>query len=404
MSNPGPSAPITLKNAQNHVLKVNSSTDLQVGDDNERVIVFQMPDAADGTVLLQTFGGARQLAADPSAGASLEEGSAGPAPFRKVPTGEGFALGTPDGKHWLSVSGDGKLVFAKLAAPGAAETFTAEPALRTHNRCCCGPSVPLPSTVLWDDLGHRAIVEQGIACLRNPWSPTPESKRFVEIWDSDTNRQAELWSGLREPDYDDNLDDNWTYSSHFYDPDTKNNYWADLGFFNPGPTALERGCEFFRASVTQYANPIPSAETSFQLLGWALHYLTDLSQPMHAANVPNVFGDTGFPAAWDWRHSKWEAYAEGVAQSGKLFENYPRLTVEEMSIDGYVHIEELFDQVARASKAVWRNEVKSIFDRKWGCEAWGPEAADALTHATHMAPVAVAKLLSWWTREAAGPA
>lgn len=131
----------------------------------------------------------------------------------------------------------------------------------------------------------------------------------------------------------------------------------------------------------------------------SLHYLTDLTQPMHAANIPNIFGEGSFPVAWEWRHSKFEDYGELVAGSGGLYENYPRLTVEEMSIDEFEKIEELYDLVARGSKQVWLQNVKPIYDQKWGTEAWGPEALDALLKATHQAPVFVAKLLSWWVRE-----
>lgn len=44
-----------------------------------------------------------------------------------------------------------------------------------------------------------------------------------------------------------------------------------------------------------------------------------------------------------------------------------------------------------------------IYEQKRYLEAWGPEAHDALERATHMAPIAVAKFFSYWTRQILDP-
>lgn len=385
-----------------YVVKGAASDSFEVGAERDGAVLFEMPAApqtSDGRVLLRTLGGRTQVPADPSLGVAPQDGSAEPAPFLKVPVGDGFALGTPDKGHWLSVSGEGKLVFSKLTSPGASETFTAEAPPRHHGHGCCGPAPVTPSAALWNDVGHRTIVAQAITCLYNPWTPTPESKGFVKLWASDGGFQSDLFRGLLKADYNSTFNDTSGsipyYTSHFYDPDTGKNYWGD-----DSPTALSRGSALFRDSVDAYLGRVVSAESPAELLGLALHYFTDLTQPMHAANIANVYGDhPSWPLLGDWRHSKYEDYAELVAKSGKLFENYPRLTVEEMSLHGINKIEDLYLSIAKASKQVWTDYVKPIYEGKRYLEAWGPEAADALKHSTHMAPVGVAKFLSFWARE-----
>jgi hypothetical protein len=387
-----------------YIVKDTASDGFQVGAEYDGALLFQMPsvsETSDGLVLLQTFGGRRQVPADPSRGVVLRDSSAAQAPFFKVPVGDGFALGIPDKEHWLSVSDEGKLVFSKLTSPGVSETFTTQATPHAQKHACCGPSSSGPSKALWDDVGHRTIVEQAILCLRNPWSPTAESREFIRIWDSNTGHQSDLFKGLREADYDDTLDDKWGgityYTSHFYDPDTGNNYWGDYHWGNPGPTALQRGSEYFQASVETYLSKNLTAESTFEQLGIALHYLTDLTQPMHAANIPNIYGDHEDWPRLDWRHTRYEGCSELMAKSGKWFTDYPRLTAEEMSIQGISSIGDLYKEIAKASKRVWLDYVKPIYEKKGYNEAWGQEAWEALQKSTHMAPVGVAKFLSYWT-------
>jgi phospholipase C len=68
-----------------------------------------------------------------------------------------------------------------------------------------------------------------------------------------------------------------TYKSHFYDPDTGKNWLGDTD-----PTAVTQGTRYFNAAVQAYqAGDLATAGYN---LGLALHYFTDLTQPMHAAN------------------------------------------------------------------------------------------------------------------------
>lgn len=412
-----------------YVVKDDSSDDFRVAAESGGAVLFQMPsvsETSDELVLLQILGGRTQVPADPSLGVVLQDSSAAQAPFLKVPVGDGFALGTPDREHWLSASDEGKLVFAKLVSPGESETFTTKTPPRHHGHSCCGPSPSGPSKALWNDVGHRLIVMKGIECLRKPSQPTAESRMFIELWDSNPAVQGELFSGLYDADYDDALRDKVKgityYTSHFYDPDTGKNYWGD-----DSPTALERGRDFFNASLKVLGLSVGGAttqidigrrswstdrlrtsvyplsslqllEVSFKMLGIALHYLTDLTQPMHAANIANVYGGGQTARLDDWRHSHWEDYSERRAKSGYLLKAYPQLTVEQTNIGGITSVDEIYKGVAKASKKVWKEDVQAIFDSKRFDEAWGDEAKRALLHSMHPAPVAVARFLLFWTK------
>jgi hypothetical protein len=70
-----------------------------------------------------------------------------------------------------------------------------------------------------------------------------------------------------------------TYQSHFYDPDTGYNW-----MHNTSPTAVTNSTEFFQAALTAYQQTPQDLATAGYNLGLSLHYLTDLTQPMHAAN------------------------------------------------------------------------------------------------------------------------
>jgi phospholipase C len=68
-----------------------------------------------------------------------------------------------------------------------------------------------------------------------------------------------------------------TWKSHFYDPDTGMNW---LGETNP--TAVSQGCSYYDEALQAYQQG--DEWRAGYCLGLALHYLTDLTQPMHAAN------------------------------------------------------------------------------------------------------------------------
>lgn len=70
-----------------------------------------------------------------------------------------------------------------------------------------------------------------------------------------------------------------SYKSHFYDDSTGKNWWGDKD-----PTALTNGIKFFNQSIASMTRASPDLAQAGYSLGLALHYFTDLSQPMHAGN------------------------------------------------------------------------------------------------------------------------
>lgn len=94
---------------------------------------------------------------------------------------------------------------------------------------------------------------------------------------------------------------NWltqpTWKSHFYDPATGQNYMGETT-----PTALTNGALFLATSVAQFRPGPFDAYTAGYNLGLALHYFTDLTQPMHAANYTYL---SSFPFGY---HTDFEVY------------------------------------------------------------------------------------------------
>jgi hypothetical protein len=105
-----------------------------------------------------------------------------------------------------------------------------------------------------------------------------------------------LCQGLYDGDYKKEFNNSKTYVSHFYDPDTGCNY---MGVKDP--SALTQGRTYFKQARDAYlANHIQDAG---YYLGVSLHYMTDLTQPMHAANYTWLHFPIGF-------HTLWEEYAQ----------------------------------------------------------------------------------------------
>jgi phospholipase C len=88
------------------------------------------------------------------------------------------------------------------------------------------------------------------------------------------------------------------YDGHFYNPDTGKNY---LG--GKSHTALTQGALRFNNAVTKWkTNKTATNYDAGYQLGLSLHYLTDLTQPMHAANYTVA---SSFP--WGY-HTDFESY------------------------------------------------------------------------------------------------
>jgi Tectonin domain/Ricin-type beta-trefoil lectin domain-like len=120
--------------------------------------------------------------------------------------------------------------------------------------------------------------------------------------------------GLRDADFNDPWRDFsglWgkigqsTYKSHFYDPDTGNNWKGESD-----PTALTRGRGTATMALDCYA--AGDLASAGYYLGVALHYLTDSTQAMHAQNFTWL---SSRPFGW---HTAYEERAMKLTGSGSL--------------------------------------------------------------------------------------
>ena len=95
------------------------------------------------------------------------------------------------------------------------------------------------------------------------------------------------------------------YVSHFYDPDTGKNWWGDTY-----PTALSRGRAVAAYALDCYLGGDMVGAGYY--LGLALHYFTDATQPMHAANFTYLSSDP-----WGW-HTEFEERVMALTGGGSV--------------------------------------------------------------------------------------
>ncbi|APR74737.1 Hypothetical protein A7982_00083 [Minicystis rosea] len=178
-----------------------------------------------------------------------------------------------------------------------------------------------------NDSTHLWIVNQALGILARHQSPTEprdaSTLAYLPMFQSDPCRS--LWQqGLYDADWLSIYDNGGTFSdgwkSHFYDPDTGENYKGETS-----PTALTEAIAHFNNAVEyathgNWSNPSSSecqnhpagsggcVTSACYELGLSLHYMTDATQPMHAAN----FTGENIPILY---HSRYETHVMAI-QSG----------------------------------------------------------------------------------------
>jgi hypothetical protein len=181
-----------------------------------------------------------------------------------------------------------------------------------------------------------------------------------------------------------------SYESHFYDPDTKLN-WRD----HADPTALSRGRQLFYSALAAYR--AGKLEAAGYALGVSLHYLTDLGQPMHAANFSNV----SFP--WSW-HGGFETIV-------LEWQSTCPMPSAQVPVNAKTIPDDYFIQLARLAKAIF-NQTFSFGFGGWihynlGGVGNTEHAYRVTTVRTILQPMltnaiqAVAGYVSEWMRQAA---
>jgi hypothetical protein len=133
-----------------------------------------------------------------------------------------------------------------------------------------------------------------------------------------------------------------TWESHFYDPDTGKNYKGTP------KTSFTESMAHLKSAKQLYSTTGKRDEACYEL-GLALHYFTDLTQPMHVTNFTAV----NKPAKL---HSNLEGYSMEVQERFRVqdWSGVPSATHEEVSASAF------FIKTARDSKALWLPGVEAV--------------------------------------------
>ncbi len=197
-----------------------------------------------------------------------------------------------DPAHFWGIAADGSPVDLSTHGDGPA------PAVAGHQLGWDTESVTdeTASTHLW-------IVNRAATLAQGQGAEGQAVSALVRPTSGTTIFRQNLCQGLYDADFKAEYNNtSWgvtTYKSHFYDPDSGQNWVGDTS-----PTAVTQGVSFFNDAVAKYkAGDLAGAGYS---LGLALHYFTDLTQPMHAANF------TWLSSMLPGYHSAFEVYAMGL--------------------------------------------------------------------------------------------
>lgn len=356
-----------------------------------------------------------------------------------------ITLGHASGSGFLSAPAGDPAFVTLVPVAGPTELFTMETLDLSRFRDgehghCCNAWAPVSESeeagVLWNDLTHKKIVGNAIDSLR--LTQTEQTKQFFQIWDNygDTFR-TRVEDGLHDADYQfpwkgDHVwkgqtaaDDISTWHDHFYNPGPAPNLWLNYqgrahpnGY--PGTNAATEGRRYFNLSVYEgmrvhayeSANPGRKAPGEWYLraayyLGLSLHFLTDLTQPMHAANFTNGYGENGkfswiaIPNTNDKRHSLFEKYADGLVAAGYL-NQINSLTPAEMATDDVTEVFWFLHYTAVNQRHIFDTYLREPLSRtfNWSKQDELPvndaNFKQALPLSLLKAPKAVARYLMYW--------
>jgi len=257
--------------------------------------------------------------------------------------------------------------------------------------CCCGRRSSSTAGVLWDDHTHNSILETAVEKILGPLQGQAQLvKLLYQVWQNTREFPWELVVRLamREADYSlpwarEQRLGFFFYNDHFFDPGTGRNYEGEES------SAVTVGAATFGESVRAWKDR--QYLVAAKRLGISLHFLSDLTQPMHAANFTNL--SKPYLA-----HAGFEKYAEDKVLRGRFFDNYPAGTIRDLDITHHSATDFLKD-VARTSKGIFVSSMKDFLERNQGLvnPTWPPEVADrCLRSSLWLAPRVVARYLVLW--------
>lgn len=185
-------------------------------------------------------------------------------------------------------------------------------------------------------------------------------------------------------------DPNWigqaTWKSHFYDQSTGTNYEGETA-----PTALTNGTTYLTQALEALRTD-PDVSHGGYALGLALHYFTDLTQPMHAANYTYL---SSFPFGY---HTDFEIYMMSM-----------QATVAQPTVTGFVpqqfdNFAEVFTSTSKYSKDTYFTAVDQAHKYaswKWSPAQWHEALQPLLPEMLNDAVAATAQLLYQFLSELA---
>lgn len=284
-----------------------------------------------------------------------------------------------EGREWLrttdgttvGVDAHGRVVAGGAAEPVVFELQTAMVEAMEKQQNCCGthdhheePEQPPDITLEWNDQQHRSVLTTAITHLTQLFNSDRLGAAAKRVYSLATMQEAftkGIYEGIWKADYADEYTGLFAgkraYYLHFYDPDTGGHFMPRVPFLAKGNA---RTC--FVEHFTRGAQMIPerSPYDAGFALGLALHYLTDLSQPMHSANFPNLWVDT-LPNPLEWRHSNFEEYADNKKIQEAWWEG--EYDPSKWGRDP----DEVIVKVARGGKRIWDKELKAhVVDKSSG--------------------------------------
>ncbi len=268
-----------------------------------------------------------------------------------------------DGQYVSIAAGDGGVTRVPDAA-GATEV-TPEPLAANEHGCCGLRSVDGPQPA-WKKASHRNAMEWARKILTRELSS--HAALFHDYWDLMPFQYA-VTQGLEDADFK----DPWmgttpfpgfrAYENHFYDPDSHTSHDGKEW------TALCDGRRYFNLAVhdgrrlRKLSSNVRLMQSAGHRLGLSIHFLSDLTQPMHAANFANFYGamDDRNATIRDYRHGAFEEAADAWIP-GRYLDHYSHfpLTPKDVEVDGIGDSATILRQVAEEHKRIFVQSIREL--------------------------------------------
>ena len=213
------------------------------------------------------------------------------------------------------------------------------------------PSVTVPGVSPYYKSGgvdhtHQYIVAKAIAMLKRDKS--------ISFFDGSIGTLVMQYSD--QPDKD---DVGTAFASHFWNPDNDKNF---LGF--KSGTAKTRFLDNYELAVSNYKT---NRTLSYQYLGRALHYLSDIGEPHHASNKIAVLSNHGKYESWiDENRTSFYATSSDkytMCTTNSLTTIFKNLAVNSKSYASAVGNKDNWTTVARGTLPMTQKYVAGILYR-----------------------------------------